>query len=188
AGGRGWAAVWLSLFSVGKGPGEAPPAGAGPRAAATATLPRRFWTAIAIFVFFTLSNSSDAFLLLKATDSGVPVWQVPLLWAFFNGVKAAAGVPGGALADRIGRTRAIGFGWVGYAVSYVAFALVSSTASLWAVFALYALFYALTEGAERALVADLVGPEARGRAFGAFHASVGLAALPASLIFGLIWK
>ena len=151
-------------------------------------LPRRFWIAIGIFVVFTLAVSTDAFLLLKAQQSGVPVWQLPLLWAFFNGVKSAAGVPGGALADRLGRVWTIAAGWAVYTASYVGFAFVSETAWIWGLFAFYALFYALTEGAERALVADLVSPGARGRAFGVFHASVGITALPASILFGLWWK
>jgi MFS family permease len=151
-------------------------------------LPSRFWVAIAIFVLFTLSNSSDAFLLLKARDAGVTVWQIPLLWAFFHAVKSAAGVPGGALADRIGRAPAIALGWGVYAVSYVGFAFVSTASRVWPLFAFYALFYGLTEGAERALVADLVAPEVRGRAFGAFHAATGLASLPASLLFGICWN
>src|SRR5262249_44377907 len=79
-------------------------------------------------------------------------------------------------------------GWAVYAISYVGFAFASTPAQVWPLFAFYALFYALTEGAERALVADLVPAEARGRAFGAFHASVGFAALPASLLFGILWK
>ena len=144
--------------------------------------------AIAIFGLFTLANSTDAFLLLRARDCGVPVWQLPLLWAFFNGAKAAVGVPGGALSDRIGRIPTITLGWLIYALSYAGFAFVSAPLQVWALFGFYALFFAATEGAERALIADLAGERARGRAFGVFHAAVGLAALPASILFGLWWK
>lgn len=158
------------------------------RPAGAVSLPRSFWISIAIFVIFTLANSTDAFLLLRARQAGVPLWQVPLLWAFLQGVKAASGVPGGILSDRIGRAGALMAGWVIYAAAYVGLALVSSPGVLWAIFALYGLFYGLTEGAERALVADLVSPEARGRAFGVFHGAVGIAALPASVLFGLWWK
>lgn len=185
----GLAAVLLVAWRVREVPRAAVPARPlGDRLSAPAPLPRRFWISIAIFVLFTLSNSSDAFLLLKARDSGVAVWQIPLLWAFFNGVKSLGGVPGGALSDRIGRTRAILAGWSVYAASYAGFAFVSTVPGIWLLFAFYALFYALTEGAERALVADLVPAQARGRAFGAFHAATGLASLPASLLFGLCWK
>jgi MFS family permease len=168
--------------------GERGAAPSGRSARGNNRLPRRLRVAIAIFVLFTLASATDAFLLLRARDVGVPLWQIPLLWAMFNGLKAAAGVPGGILADRLGRVRAILAGWVVYAVSYVGFALVSGPAPLWGLFAFYSLFYALTEGAERALVADLAPSTLRGRAFGAFHASVGLAALPASVLFGVLWK
>ncbi|HEV2063671.1 MAG TPA: MFS transporter [Thermoanaerobaculia bacterium] len=186
----GLAAVLLVAWLVREAPRavSAPEPSPEKRPAPRSPLPGRFWISIAIFVLFTLSNSSDAFLLLKARDSGVAVWQIPLLWAFFHAVKSAAGVPGGALADRIGRVPAISLGWSVYTISYVGFAFVSTASRVWPLFAFYALFYALTEGAERALVADLVAPEDRGRAFGAFHAATGLASLPASLLFGLCWK
>jgi MFS family permease len=151
-------------------------------------LSARFWRIVAVFALFALANSTDAFLLLRAGDAGVPAWQIPLLWAAFHGVKAAGGVPGGALADSIGRVPAIVAGWLVYAASYAGFALATGPAAAWGLFLLYALFYALTEGPERALIADLVPEESRGRAFGAFHAAVGLAALPGSLLFGILWK
>jgi len=156
--------------------------------AAGAPLPASFRSAIPVFVLFTLANSTDAFLLLRARDAGVEPWQIPLLWSLFHLVKAAAGVPGGALADRLGRVPAIALGWSVYALSYLGFAFATGPRAIWGLFAFYALHAALTEGPERALVADLVPPERRGRAFGIFHASVGLAALPASLLFGLWWK
>jgi MFS family permease len=154
----------------------------------TRRLPRAFWLALAVFVLFTLANSTDAFLLLRARDNGVPLWQLPLLWGFFNGAKAVAGVPGGALADRIGRVPTVALGWGVYAAAYVGFAYLTTPPATWGLFAFYALFFALTEGAEKALLADLVPAEARGRAFGFFYASTGLAALPSSLLFGLWWK
>jgi MFS family permease len=151
-------------------------------------LSRPLWTAIAIFSLFTLANSTDAFLLLLARDCGVPVWQLPLLWAFFNGTKAAVGVPAGALSDRIGRVPTIALGWLIYALSYLGFAFAAAPVHAWALFGFYALFFAATEGAERALIADLAGERMRGRAFGVFHAAVGLSTLPASILFGLWWK
>lgn len=151
-------------------------------------LPRALWIAIGIFVLFALANSTDAFLLLRARQAGVPLWQVPLLWAFFQGVKALAGTPGGALSDRIGRAPTLVLGWAVYGLSYVGFAFADRAPAIWALFAFYGLFFALTEGTERAMVADLVSERLRGRAFGAFHASIGLAALPASFFFGVLWK
>jgi MFS family permease len=151
-------------------------------------LPAAFWQIVAIFAFFTLANSTDAFLLLRAQDAGVALWQLPLLWSFFHAVKAATGVPGGALADRVGRVPAIALGWVIYAASYGGFAFVTRPLAVWALFAVYALFFGLTEGSERAFVADLVPQGLRGRAYGAFHAAIGMTALPASVLFGLLWK
>ncbi len=182
----GLAAVLLLVFAVKEKPKAHPPAHSA--AGAAGPLPRRLRLAIGIFVLFTLASSSDAFLILRARDAGIEVWQLPLLWAFFNAVKAVAGVPGGALADRIGHIWAIVAGWAVYALSYVGFSRVAGPGQMWVLFGFYALFYAMTEGAERALVADLAPPNQRGRAFGAFHASVGLASLPASVLFGIWWK
>jgi MFS family permease len=183
----GVAAVLLLIFRLREAPRREEPVTRDAPSPAGA-LPRRFWAAIGIFVLFTLASSTDAFLLLRARDTGMPIWQLPLLWAVFHGVKAAAGVPGGALADRLGRVHTIIAGWIVYAISYVGFAYIVGPTQLWGLFAFYALFYALTEGAERALVADLVPAHVRGRAFGAFHASIGLASLPASVLFGVWWK
>jgi MFS family permease len=180
-------AIVLLVRRVREAPAPPPPATAA-ASSADGRLPRGFWVATSLFVLFTLANSTDAFLLLRARDSGIALWQIPLLWAFFNGVKAAAGVPGGALSDRIGRVACVGMGWVVYVLAYAGFAFVSTPAGIWALFAGYALFFALTEGAQRALVADLVGQSLHGRAFGVFHGSIGLAALPSSILFGIWWK
>jgi MFS family permease len=166
---------------------EAPPRREPDLSASGKRLPSAFWVATGIFVLFTFANSTDAFLLLRAGQSGVELWQIPLLWAFFNGAKATFALPGGILADRIGRLPTIALGWVIYALAYAGFAFVVAPLAVWGLFAGYALFYGMTEGAERALVADLVPGEMRGRAFGFFHASVGLAALPASILFGIWW-
>ncbi|HVE66765.1 MAG TPA: MFS transporter [Thermoanaerobaculia bacterium] len=162
-------------------PRPAVPGPAGP-------LPRSFWRVLAVFALFTLGNSTDAFLLVRAEESGVPLWQLPLLWSFFHAVKAATGVAGGAFADRAGRVPAIASGWLVYAAAYAGFAFVSGPTGVWALFALYALFFGLTEGSERAFVADLVPEGLRGRAYGFFHAAIGVAALPASVLFGILWK
>ncbi len=181
----GLVAVALLLTRIPEKKREAPPRS---RAAPSGSLPPSLWTAIAIFSLFTLANSTDAFLLLRARDCGIALWQLPLLWAFFNGAKAVFGVPGGALSDRIGRVPTIALGWLIYALAYAGLAFAAAPLHIWALFGFYALFFAATEGAERALIADLAGERTRGRAFGAFHACVGLAALPASILFGLWWK
>jgi MFS family permease len=151
-------------------------------------LPREFWRVVSVFAFFTLANSTDAFLLLRAQQAGLPTWQLPIFWSFFQGVKAATGVPGGALADRVGRVPAITIGWIVYAAAYAGFAFVARPLAVWGLVAFYALFYGLTEGSERAFVADLVPERLRGKAYGVFHAAIGVAALPASVLFGLLWK
>lgn len=163
----------------------APP---GARGAPAVRLPGAFWRLLVIMLVFTLGNSSDAFLLLRASDVGVPTAQLPLIWVALHVVKSALSGPFGALSDRLGRHGVIVAGWIVYAISYALFAWMSSPLACWAVFALYGVYFALTEGAAKALVADHVPAEARGRAFGLYHAAVGIAALPASVLFGWIWQ
>jgi len=141
-----------------------------------------------ILFLFTLGNSSDAFLLLKASQVGVPTVRIAQLWAFFHLVKMLSAMPFGALSDRIGRRGVIVAGWSTYALAYAGFALASSETQIWVLFALYGLFYGMTEGVEKAYVADLANPAERGHAFGWFNFAVGIGALPASLIFGLVWQ
>jgi MFS family permease len=182
----GFAAILVLLLAVPNTPRRSE--GVSAAAVPAGKLPAPFWRVVAIFAFFTLANSTDAFLLLRAQDAGVALWQLPLLWSFFHAVKSATGVPGGALADRVGRVPAITLGWLVYCASYAGFAFVAQPLAVWALFAFYALFFGLTEGSERAFVADLVPERLRGRAYGTFHAAIGLTALPASVIFGLLWK
>lgn len=142
---------------------------------------------LAVFVF-TLGNSSDAFLLLRAQTLGVSVTALPLLWAALHVVKSASSVPGGGLSDRIGRKRVIVVGWIVYGLVYLGFACAGSEVAIWLLFASYGLFFGLTEGTEKALVADLVPPAERGAAFGLYHLTIGIAALPASVVFGALWN
>ncbi|MBK6733351.1 MAG: MFS transporter [bacterium] len=141
-----------------------------------------------VLLLFTLGNSSDAFLLLRAAELGLAPAHLPLLWAFFHLVKAAGALPLGALSDRVDRRRLIIAGWAVYALVYLGFARASTAWHVWALFAAYGLYYALTEGVEKALLVDLAPVAARGGAFG-WHAFVlGAGALPASLIFGALWQ
>lgn len=137
---------------------------------------------------FALGGSTDAFLLLRANQLGVPLASLPLLQAALHVVKSSLSVPLGGLSDRIGRKRVIATGWIVYAVIYAAFGLATKSWHAVALFIVYGSYYALTEGAERAFVAELVPPSERGRAFGSFHGATALAALPASLGFGLLWR
>jgi MFS family permease len=147
----------------------------------------RFWAYLVVVVLFTLGNSSDAFLLLRASQLGVPAVLVPVLWALLSVVKSVTSTPGGALSDRLGRRPLIVSGWTLYALVYLGFAGATRHWHAWALFALYGVFFGLTEGVEKALVADLVPAARRGAAFGWFNLAFGLAALPASVIFGAIW-
>jgi MFS family permease len=142
---------------------------------------------LAILLLFTLGNSSDAFLLLKAGQSGMSASRVALLWTAFHVVKMLATMPFGALSDRIGRKRVIICGWGVYAVSYCGFALADSQWQIWCVFLFYGIFYGLTEGVEKAFVADMAPSDQNGTAFGWYNLAIGVGALPASLIFGVIW-
>jgi MFS family permease len=150
-------------------------------------LPRSFWRVLGVLFLFTLGNSTDAFLLLRATQLGVPVALAPILWAALHVVKSASSTHGGALSDRIGRRPALVMGWTLYAAVYLGFARASEPWHAWALFGVYGVYFGLTEGAERALIADLVGAERRGTAYGWFNLAIGLGALPASVLFGQVW-
>ena len=150
-------------------------------------LTKRFWAYLAVVLLFTLGNSTDAFLLLRANQLGVPIAMAPILWALLNFVKAAGGTYGGQLSDTIGRKPLIVGGWLLYAAVYFAFGWATAAWHAWALFAAYGIFYAMTEGTEKALVADIVPRARRGSAFGWYNLAIGLGALPASLIFGAIW-
>jgi hypothetical protein len=141
-----------------------------------------------VLVVFTLGNATDAFLLLRAQDLGVPLALIPLLWGAHHVSKMVWNVPGGMLADRFGPRPAIIAGWLIYALTYTAFAYASLAWHAWALFLVYGLFYGLTEAPEKALIARLAPAARRGAAFGAYHFAIGIAALPASLIFGVIWS
>lgn len=148
----------------------------------------RFWAYMVAVLIFTLGNSSDAFLILRANQAGVPDWQIPLLWASFNALRAFSSLPGGRLSDNLGRKPMIFAGWIIYAISYLLFGMAGAAWQMWAILLLYGVYYGCVEGSERALVSDLVDPELRGTAYGIFHGALGLAALPASVLFGLVWQ
>src|SRR5712691_9181323 len=140
-----------------------------------------------IVALFTLSNSSDAFLLLRARMTGVSVVAIPLLWATLHVSKVVSSLFGGDLSDRLGRRRLIVSGWILYAAVYAGFAFVSNALSVWILFIIYGIYFGFAEGAEKALVADLVPPEKRGTAFGLYNLAFGITVLPASLLMGALW-
>ncbi|HEX4900023.1 MAG TPA: MFS transporter, partial [Pyrinomonadaceae bacterium] len=141
-----------------------------------------------IIALFTLSNSSDAFLLLRAQSAGVSIASIPLLWAMLHVVKVVSSLIGGDLSDRLGRRRLIVSGWILYAAVYAGFSFVSNKISVWILFLIYGIYFGLAEGAEKALVADLVRPEQRGTAYGLYNLAFGITVLPASLLMGALWS
>lgn len=151
-------------------------------------LERRFQGFLLIVVLFTLGNSSDAFLILRGQERGLNVVAVLGMVLSFNLVYSLVSGPAGALSDRIGRRRVIVGGWLVYGLIYLGFALARAGWQVWVLFAAYGVYYGLAEGTAKALVADLVTPEQRGTAYGAYNAAVGVAAFPASLIAGLLWQ
>ena len=168
-----------------RGTATAPARVAAPSTTALSPALRRYLTILSIF---TLGNSSDAFLLLQLSNSGVPLVGLTLLWSAQHAVKAAISMRASALSDRVGRRRVIVVGWIIYAVVYAGFALSSSRAGLIAWFLVYAIYAAATEGTEKALVTDLSPEGQRGAAFGWYAAIQGIGALAASLMFGAVFQ
>ena len=148
---------------------------------------RRFKIFLVIMVVFTLGNSSDFFVILRAQNLGSPVLYITLMLVLFNVTYAGFSLPAGMLSDRLGRRGVIVLGWFIYVLVYLGFAVASSLWQIWLLFACYGIYYGIVEGVARAFVADLVSEERRGTAYGYFHGVVGLTLLPASLIAGWLW-
>lgn len=149
---------------------------------------RRFYIFLAALVLFTLGNSSDAFLLLRARTLGLTTLQVALMVVAFNVVYSLLSMPAGSLSDRVGRRRVILIGWTAYGLIYLGFALAGNGLQMGLLYVLYGLYYAAFEGTSRALVADIVPDSARrGTAYGVYHVVVGITAFPASALAGLLW-
>ena len=141
-----------------------------------------------VLFLFTLGNSSDVFLLLRARQLGVAVAALPLVWVALHVVKMGSTMPFGMLSDTRDRRRLIAGGWIVYAATYAGLAAASASWQAWALIGVYGIFYGMTEGVERALLADLSSPATRGAAYGWYHGLVGVGAFPASVIFGAIWQ
>lgn len=149
---------------------------------------RRFRIYLVAVLVFSLSNSSDAFLLLRAGELGVATPLLPLLWCVFHIVKSAGNSLAGRSVNRFGPRAMILVGWCLYAAIYALFGLATAAWHAWALFVGYAFFFALTEPAEKTLVASLVASQHRGLAYGWFHFAIGLATLPSSLLFGALYQ
>jgi MFS family permease len=140
-----------------------------------------------LVALFTLGASADSFLMLRMSDLGLAAGWIPVAWISLNASKALLNIPGGKVSDRFGRRRTQVAGWVVYAGVYALFPVCRSVALTWALLVVYGAYYGLTEGGEKALVADLAPSELRGRGFGALHAVTGLAVLPANAVFGALY-
>ncbi|MGB7201633.1 MAG: MFS transporter [Pyrinomonadaceae bacterium] len=146
---------------------------------------KRFLLVIALF---TLSNSTDAFLLLRATDAGISPLLLPLLWMTLHISKVLSSLVGGHLSDKFGRRTLIMSGWLVYALVYAGFAFVDSAWQVWLLFIIYGTYFGMTEGVEKAFVADMVPENKRGTAYGLYNLAFGITVFPASLLFGLTWN
>jgi len=150
-------------------------------------LPKKFYVFLLIVLIFSLGNSSDTFLILRAQNVGIGLLSIPLVYALFNFIYASASIPLGSLSDRIGREKVILIGWLAYAFAYLGFGLAKQGYQIWLLFAFYGIYYATTAGVVKALVADLVPSEHRGKAYGIYSTTVGLVTLPASFFAGVLW-
>jgi len=147
----------------------------------------RFWRFLAVQSVFSLAASSDTFLLLRAQGVGVPISLIAMLWAVHNGIRALFSRWGGRRSDRVGRRRSLVTGWLVYAATYAGFAFVATPAAVVLLFLFYAGYFAMTDGAEKAFVADLSDPTNRGFAFGITQGLSGALLLVANLLMGLVW-
>jgi MFS family permease len=181
--------AFLAVLSLAIGAKDVPVSGQ--RAAPKFSLKnmgRPFSIFLVIVSIFTLGNSSDSFLVLRAQNLGISVIGIMIMVAVFNLVYASVSTPAGSLSDRIGRRRLIVGGWLVYAVIYLGFAAANQAWQVWLLYVAYGLYYGLAYGSANALVADLVPENMRGTAYGTYHAVIGLLAFPASLIAGILWE
>ena len=148
----------------------------------------RFKAFLLAAILFTLGNSSDSFIILRGQERGLSVLQIMLMLMTFNLIYSLLAGPFGALSDKIGRRKLILAGWLAYSLVYIGFAFSSTGWQIWALFGLYGVYYALTEGSAKAFIADLVPAEKRGTAYGLYNAGIALTAFPASLFAGILWQ
>jgi MFS family permease len=160
-----------------------PVAAPGPSAPVPAALKR----ALVPITLFAVANATDAFVLVKAARLGAAPVLLPMLWLTMHAVKASTATAGGRLADTYGKRNALALGWTVYALTWSAVGVASSVPVLFGLVALYGTSHGLVEGAEKALVAELADGQGRGAAFGTYNLLIGVAALAASVLFGVVW-
>jgi MFS family permease len=181
--------AFLALLSLAIGAKDVPVKGrrAAPKFSLR-SMGRPFTVFLVIISIFTLGNSSDAFLVLRAQNLGITVLGILVMLAMFNLIYALVSTPAGSLSDRIGRKRLVVGGWLVYAAIYLGFAFAQAAWQVWALYVVYGLYYGMAFGTANALVADLVPENLRGTAYGTYNAVIGVLAFPASLIAGLLWQ
>jgi len=149
--------------------------------------PRRYWLLLGILFLFTLGNSTDALLIVKANEVGVKVAYIPLVYLVFNAVSVLLSVPVGKHSDRIGRERVLAFGYLVYAAVYFGFGYTRDVSAILVLFAAYGVYSACTDSVQKAFVSDLLDANRQGTGLGIYNAMLGLTLLPASLIAGLLY-
>lgn len=147
----------------------------------------KYYAFLGIVFIFTLGNSTDALLLIKASDIGVEAAFIPIIYLIFNSVAVIFSVPAGILSDKIGRERLIIFGYLLYSVIYFGFGRTNNQGVIILLFAFYGLYSAVTDGIQKALVSDLIDKRKRGTGLGLYNCIVGITLLPASVIAGLLY-
>ena len=152
------------------------------------SLGKPFQTFLIIVSIFTLGNSSDAFLVLRAQNLGISVIGILLMLITFNLIYSLISTPAGRLSDKVGRRRLIVGGWIVYAIIYLGFGLANQGWQVWMLYVVYGLYYGMAYGSANALVADLVPENLRGTAYGTYNAVIGVIAFPSSLIAGILWQ
>jgi len=179
--------LFVIVFFVKENPKETPPLEQPKIKLSLKEFDGNFKRFLLVVALFTLSNSTDAFLLLRAEQTGVPVAVLPLLWMFLHFSKVVSSLIFGELSDKVGRKTLIFAGWIVYAVVYAGFAFADSAWQAWILFLIYGVYFGLTEGVEKALVADLVPKGKRGTAYGFYNLAFSITVFPASIIFGSLW-
>jgi len=179
-------AVLLIIFFIKEKKKSLPVASKRPRLSFS-RFDRRFKFFVLIVAIFSLGNSSDVFLILRAQQLGVPTIAVPVVYLTFNLVYSLTALPAGLAADRFGKRRVILLGFVLFAAIYYGFAVAGSARAVWVLFGFYGVFMGLTEGVQKAFLATIIPPDFKATAFGIYNTAVGLALLPASIAGGWLW-
>lgn len=149
--------------------------------------PRRYYFFLSIAFIFTLGNSTDALLLIKASDVGIIAALIPIVYMVFNGVSVLLSVPAGMLSDKIGREKLILIGYLVYTLVYFGFGRAQSPIMIVVLFACYGIYSAAADGAQKALVSDLSPKDKCGTSLGMYNALIGMTLLPASIIGGVLY-